>query len=353
MVETAFSFADLLAGKARVTQENKGSCGRHGSTKTVERRQMQSPIMRRIAASPSGFLRLLLETLQKGGRTCGRTRSGNFARLPAGSVPCRGRTVRPGTGTHAAVTAALLYELQHFTGRQGPCPRPSCWKPGQADLHRQGGTWQRSVNMRISAANNYFRRCGRHDLLMHHSRPNAVPVPELTRAEYLRLLPDEPRGQNKHRLYLLIKLFATHRSVAAVPGADHRGRWCRTAAPVLDCRGSPLEFPSAGGAAPGTAGLYRRARPGIRPGVHHPAAGGPSTAPTCAGRCRNSAALPAMPEQKGQPPLHCATLYQATQNDIYANLEQMLQQAYDQLLQAEQTAAGWKEGGVDGVASTE
>lgn len=38
------------------------------------------------------------------------------------------------------------------------------------------------------------------------------------------------------------------------------------------------------------------------------------------------------------------SLYQATQDSIKANLAPLLQQTYDQLLQAEQTTAGWQEG---------
>ena len=37
-------------------------------------------------------------------------------------------------------------------------------------------------------------------------------------------------------------------------------------------------------------------------------------------------------------------LYQTTQNDISAQMDQPIRQAYNQLLQTEQTAIGWKEG---------
>ena len=165
---------------------------------------MQSPIMRRMPLLRRDFA-ALLETLQKGG---GLVEERDLEILPG--FPLEAFLQGPDSAAWNRDTCRsyrrALYELQHFLAGKG-LPTPQLLEAWQADLHRQGYR-QRSVNMRISAANNYFRRCGRHDLLMHHSRPNAVPVPELTRAEYLRLL-QTARGQNKHRLYLLIKLFAT------------------------------------------------------------------------------------------------------------------------------------------------
>ena len=48
-------------------------------------------------------------------------------------------------------------------------------------------------------------------------------------------------------------------------------------------------------------------------------------------------------EAKGNPRA-LRSLYQATQADIQARMDLLLRQAYDQLLQAEQTTAGWQEG---------
>ena len=335
MVETAFSFADLLTGKARVTQETKvlRTARQH---KTVERRRMQSPIMRRMPFFRRDFA-ALLETLQKGG---GLVEERDLEILPG--FPLEAFLQGPDSAAWNRDTCRsyrrALYELQHFLAGKG-LPTPQLLEAWQADLHRQGYR-QRSVNMRISAANNYFRRCGRHDLLMHHSRPNAVPVPELTRAEYLRLL-QTARGQNKHRLYLLIKLFATT-DLPLQCLEQITVQVVQDGGAMLDCRGSPLEFhlPAAlrqelldyiaeHGPASGPVFITRGGRPINRSNL-----------------CREMQELcraAGVPEQKGSP--RCLrNLYQATQNDIYANLEQMLQQAYDQLLQAEQTAAGWKEG---------
>ena len=68
-----------------------------------------------------------------------------------------------------------------------------------------------ALNVHIAAANNYFRWCERPDLISAHAKPGAEPAqhpPALTRAEYLKLL-RTARSLEKHRSYLLVKLFAT------------------------------------------------------------------------------------------------------------------------------------------------
>ena len=50
-----------------------------------------------------------------------------------------------------------------------------------------------------------------------------------------------------------------------------------------------------------------------------------------------------MPEEKGNPRA-LVSLYRATRKDIYASMELLLRQAYDQLLEAEQAAVGWEAG---------
>ena len=99
-----------------------------------------------------------------------------------------------------------LQELYAYLQSAGPPGRDTlaAWQQ-----HLQGqGYRPRSINTRISAANNYFRWCGRYDLAMRHSTPNEPETPQLTRSEYLRLL-CTARRKGEHRLYLLTKLFAT------------------------------------------------------------------------------------------------------------------------------------------------
>lgn len=50
-----------------------------------------------------------------------------------------------------------------------------------------------------------------------------------------------------------------------------------------------------------------------------------------------------IPENKVSP-RSLRNLCQIAQEDLYANLEQMLKSAYDQLLETENTVAGWKAG---------
>lgn len=54
-------------------------------------------------------------------------------------------------------------------------------------------------------------------------------------------------------------------------------------------------------------------------------------------------ALNNFPENKVSP-RSLRNLCQIAQEDLYANLEQMLKSAYDQLLETENTVAGWKAG---------
>lgn len=97
----------------------------------------------------------------------------------------------------------VLYELQKYLG--GKPPDAGALSRWQRDL-RENGYHQHSINIRISAANNYFRWCGRYDLLMHHGPADSMPAPELTRTEYLRML-RAARRRGWHQIYLLVKLF--------------------------------------------------------------------------------------------------------------------------------------------------
>ena len=99
-----------------------------------------------------------------------------------------------------------LQELYAYLQSAGPPGRDTlaAW---QRHLQEQGYR-PRSINTRVSAANNYFRWCGRYDLAMRHSAPGKTETPQLTRSEYLRLL-CTARRKGEHRLYLLVKLFVT------------------------------------------------------------------------------------------------------------------------------------------------
>ena len=232
----------------------------------------------------------------------------------------------------------ILYELQAYLEKQGP-PTAKTLRQWQQDL-QQKGYCQHSVNIRISAANNYFRWCGRHDLLMHHRRAASAPAPELTRSEYLRLL-RAARSRGLHQLYLLVKVFA----VTGLPLQcldQVTVQVVRDGSASLDCHNSCftfrlpetlrrelLDYIREKGLAVGPVFVTRSGRPINRSNL-----------------CRKMQDLcreAGVPEEKGNP--RCLrNLCRTTQDNLYANLEQQLQQVYDMMLQAEQETAGWLAG---------
>lgn len=66
----------------------------------------------------------------------------------------------------------------------------------------------RTVNSRVSAVNSFLEYLGRRDLQVLSLEKPEDTQPELTRAEYLRLL-SAARALEKERVYLLVKLFGT------------------------------------------------------------------------------------------------------------------------------------------------
>ncbi len=64
-----------------------------------------------------------------------------------------------------------------------------------------------SINVAISAANSLFEYCGRRDLQLPKHARQTPAQPELTRAEYQRLLQAAKR-LGKEQTYLLVKMFA-------------------------------------------------------------------------------------------------------------------------------------------------
>ena len=231
-----------------------------------------------------------------------------------------------------------LQELYAYLQSAGPPGRDTlaAW---QQHLQEQGYR-PRSINTRVSAANNYFRWCGRHDLAMRHSAPGKTETPQLTRAEYLRLL-CTARRKGEHRLYLLVKLFVTtglplqclpQVTVALVQAGGgtlqlRGGSVTLTLAPAF--RQELLDYCRQQCLAAGPVFVSSRGRTINRSNL-----------------CRSMQELcrdAGVDERKGNPRA-LRSLYQATQADIQARMELVLRQAYDQLLQAEQTTAGWQEG---------
>lgn len=230
-----------------------------------------------------------------------------------------------------------LDELGMFLAKKGP--------PGSRTLEKwctylkSLGYSERSVNLRISAANNYFRWCGRSDLRMHHRQTETVtPVPEMKREEYLRLL-KTARTLKKQRLYLLVKLFATtdlplqYLDLVTVEIVRKGGArfQIHDGAVIFECpdglRKELLEYAQDRHIEAGPIFVTRTGQPINRSNL-----------------CREMQELcrkAGVSEQKGNP-RSLRGLYQSTQKELRSNLEEMIHQAYEHLLQQEQTSVGWE-----------
>lgn len=228
----------------------------------------------------------------------------------------------------------ILYELQQYLAGRSPDAKTLCrW---QQDLHQNGYRTQ-SINIRLSAANNYFRWCGRYDLVMHHRPADAAPSPELTRCEYLRLL-RAARKRGWRQVYLLVKLFVItgiplqclEQITPQIVQAGHAMLVCRNGRFALylpeSLRLELLAYSKEEHLVTGPVFVTRGGRPVNRSNL-----------------CRKLQELcreAGIPEEKGSP--RCLrNLCQATKDALYANMEQQLRQMYDLLLQVEQESVGW------------
>ena len=196
-----------------------------------------------------------------------------------------------------------------------------------------------AVNIHLAAANNYFRWCGRYDLLRAHVRAADAPrpTPALTRTEYLKLL-RAARSLGRHRTYLLVKLFVTtdvplqclHQVTADLVRQGHG---------TLNYRGSPvafycpaalqrelLEYMALNGIYRGPVFVTRGGKPLERPGIFR----------SIRELCRESG----VPEEKGNPRA-LRNLYKATQREIENRLAVLKRQMIDQAVELEQDAVGW------------
>lgn len=230
-----------------------------------------------------------------------------------------------------------LHELLRFCQETG-APTPELLHRWQQTL--QGSYKRTAVNVRVAAANNYFRWCGRPDLLQRQPRTGDDAGPEppaLSRTEYLKLL-RAARSLGKHRIYLLIKLFAT------------------TGVPIQCLNQVTAELVKQGS---GTL-KYRDGAFGFRcpPALQqellaYMAQNGIYRGPvfiTRTGQTWNRSNIfrqlhevcqaAGVPEEKGNP-RSLRNLYKATQQQVEDQLAALRQQMYDQMLEMEQEAIGW------------
>ena len=233
-----------------------------------------------------------------------------------------------------------LQDLLTFTERHGE-PTPASMAEWEQSLEQE---YTRSaVNVHLAAANNYFKWCGRYDLLRGHTRagPKASedqePTPTLTRTEYMKLL-RAARSLGKHRIYLLIKLFAT------------------TGVPIQCLNQVTAELVKQGsGTLNYRDGTFRfRCPPALQQELlAYMAQNGIYRGPvfiTRTGQTWNRSNIfrqlqevcqaAGVPEEKGNP-RSLRNLYKATQQLVEDQLAVLRQQMYDQMLEMEQEAIGW------------
>lgn len=220
----------------------------------------------------------------------------------------------------------------------GLLPEDKCIYPGGLKKLREQllaeGCAPSTVNSYLSAANSLLDFCGRKELQLNAAlKHTKAEQPTLTREEYLRLL-GTARMMGKERTYLLIKVFATtglhlrdlpRLTVEAATEGYIRIKNANVRIPSC-LRDEILNYCRRKNITTGPVFITRRGRPMDR------------TTVTAALQvmCRNGQ----VPEEKTNP--RCLRkLYLQTQADIQANISQLVEQAHEQILEAEQKRVGW------------
>lgn len=204
----------------------------------------------------------------------------------------------------------------------------------------QQGYAPSTVNSFLSSGNSFVEFAGHREYqLVERLEREHNPQPELTRAEYLRLL-QTARTLGKEKVYLLIKLFAsTSLTVQELPkvtvGAVETGKVPIVFSGVKSVVHLPahlqkelLEYAKRNGYLSGPIFRTRNGTPVNRTYV--------STA------IRSLCADASVPDEKGNP--QCLKrLYHATRGVIESNVALLVEQAMDRLLEQEQRDVGWEE----------
>ena len=187
----------------------------------------------------------------------------------------------------------------------------------------------RTVNVRISVANSLMAFLGRRDLQSVGALETPGARPELTRAEYLRLL-TTARALDKERLYLLVKLFgSTELSVSGLSRLTVEVLQGRTPGPVRlpeFLRRELLDYARRESIASGPVFCTRQGKPLGRTAVTD----------SLKQLCRD-----ARVEEEKVNPRCLRQLWQATQEEVRAQLDVLVEQTCDRLLETEQLSIGW------------
>ena len=197
-----------------------------------------------------------------------------------------------------------------------------------------------TVNTHLSAVNGLLGCLGRRDLqLAGQLEPEPSIQPELTRAEYLRLL-QAARTLEKERTYLLVKVFAlmgirlgelSRLTVEQVRAGRLRvlDNGNRQYLSIPDClRRELLDYVRWQGLRTGPVFVTRNGKAMSRTQVTS----------EIQSLCRDAR----VEEAKGTP--RCLRkLYLSTRSEIERNVRLLAEQAYERVLDTEQLAAGWME----------
>lgn len=205
----------------------------------------------------------------------------------------------------------------------------------------EGGYSPSTVNTHLSAVNGLLEYIGRRDLQLVGQLDAAPAVqPELTRAEYLRLL-QAARTLEKERTYLLVKVFAL---LGIRLGELNQLTVERVKAgrlPLLDSgERQYIPFPAS---LRGELLDYIR-RQGLRTGPVFVTRNGKAMSRTqvtaeIQSLCRDAR----VDEAKGNP--RCLRkLCQATRAEIARSVRLLVEQSYERMLDTEQLTAGWSDG---------
>lgn len=231
-----------------------------------------------------------------------------------------------------------LREIHEYFEVHGPLNAESL-KRWQEDLLAKNYK-ERSINTRIAVLNNYLRWCGRYDLVMKHIHASKGEEPALTRSEYLLLL-RAARHMDQHRLYLIVKLFA----ITGVPVHCLKQvtvELVQQGEGAIHGRGNDIPFECPEGFRQELLAYCEEI--GIYTGPVFVTRNGQTVSRSNICRSLQKLSQEAGVREDKVSPRSLRNLCKVAREDIYANIDQMMKKAYDQLLETEDTVAGWQAG---------
>ncbi|HIZ20740.1 MAG TPA: tyrosine-type recombinase/integrase [Firmicutes bacterium] len=205
------------------------------------------------------------------------------------------------------------------------------WERGLLD----SGDSPRTVNVKIAAVNSFLGYCERRDLQLRPLHPSGEEIqPELTRAEYRRLLQAAKAG-GKERTYLLVKtICSTGIRLQDIPqmtveniaqGGVTLSSGERLSLPDA-LRQELLDFARKTGVRSGSLFVTRSGEPMDRVNINR----------SIKSLCRDARVA----EEKATP-LCLRKLYQSTYAGIRENIDVLVEQAHTRLLEKEEENVGW------------